>query len=51
MTCQHPFYRPQGRTDCWLVACIKTGGEFSTNIFKRGYQRGDICPCCNEAIE
>jgi len=30
------------------VKCMKTGGSFSTNLWKAGKETPQKCPCCQE---
>ncbi len=35
-------------TKVWMVYCTKSGGSFSTEIWRTGKIAKDKCPCCGE---
>jgi hypothetical protein len=35
----------------YLIKCRKTGGEFSTEMWRAKEYPQDICPCCKENVK
>ena len=50
---EHKFklYEEDSRGKIYLVKCKNTTGEFSTELWRRGFEQQNICPCCKELIE
>lgn len=44
---KHNFIRKEDGD--WYVVCTKTGGEFSTGMWRKGFTQ-QKCPCCGEMI-
>jgi hypothetical protein len=34
----------------FIVKCVKTGGEFSTEMWRLGKEKQNICACCKKQI-
>lgn len=35
----------------YLVKCTKTGGEFSSMLWRHGKEQNQRCPCCGQQVE
>ena len=45
----HSFYN-KNSDGSWMVKCFKTGGTFSTSLWKNEQVQKNTCPCCEESI-
>jgi len=43
---EHLFYSRDLLTNTYLVKCTKTGGNFSTGLWKNNVFPKNVCPCC-----
>ena len=46
----HHFYNRDLVTNTYLVNCAKTGGNFSTGLWKNDIFPKNICPCCGNIV-
>jgi len=37
-------------SNIFIVKCVKTGGEFSTEMWRLGKEKQNICACCKKQI-
>jgi hypothetical protein len=47
---EHYFYDKDLNTGTWIVRCARTGGTFSTNLWRLEKYPQQVCPCCGETI-
>ena len=47
---KHYFYKKDIETQSWLVKCAKTGGTFSTTLWRNETVQKQTCPCCGEVV-
>ncbi len=40
----------EARGKVWMVYCTKSGGSFSTEVWRKGKAKKDVCPCCGEKV-
>lgn len=45
----HYFYN-KDENGCWLVKCAKTGGSFSTSVWRNEVVQKQKCPCCGGLV-
>ena len=44
------FYEEIDGHKVYFVDCMNTGGEFSTEMWRKGKEQQNKCPCCKEII-
>jgi len=47
---EHYFYHRDLDNGCWLVRCAKTGGTFSTALWRNEKEQKQKCPCCGDTV-
>lgn len=46
---EHYFYSKDEK-GCWLIKCAKTGGSFSTALWRNEVVQKQKCPCCGLTV-
>ena len=42
---KHRFHS-KSSSGLWTVECLETGGNFSTEVWRNGSVKSQMCPCC-----